>query len=245
MTSRRGSRGDFGSLVDPLCCPCFLCRRRGASAFRRHCPIGEGRRRFAAARQEDHGEARSRDKARANARMSGLKVAYVTESLLPHVDGVSRTLAQLFSFLEGEGVDFRVFAPFAPGPEVSWHARVHRVPYVRVPFRPEYRMTLPVGHRASQRLDEYGPDLIHVVSPTPVGVRAQKYGQRHGIPVVGSFHTHFVSYFRFYGLRRIEWFGWRLMRSFYGRCEVVYAPSHGIIHELAERGIANTELWSR
>lgn len=174
-----------------------------------------------------------------------MKIAYFSESLLPHVDGVSRTLAQLFGFLERAGVDFRVFSPFVPGPEVSWAGRVHEVPYIHVPWHPEYRVTVPVGHRISARLDEYGPDLIHVVSPTPVAVRAQKYGQRNGIPIVGSFHTHFVSYFRFYGLRRIEWFGWRLLRSFYGRCEVVYAPSQGIIRELAARGIANTELWSR
>jgi glycosyltransferase involved in cell wall biosynthesis len=142
-------------------------------------------------------------------------------------------------------VDFRVFAPFMPPPEISWARRVHEVPYIHVPWHSEYRVSVHIGHKVSSRLDAYGPDLIHVVSPTPVAVRAQKYGQRNGIPVVGSFHTHFVSYFRFYGLRRIEWFGWRLMRSFYARCEVVYAPSHGIIQELAERGIHNTELWSR
>src|SRR6185503_19615416 len=28
-------------------------------------------------------------------------------------------------------------------------------------------------------------------------------------------------------------------------CKVVYAPSHGIIRELAAHGIDNTELWSR
>ena len=174
-----------------------------------------------------------------------MKIAYFSESLLPHVDGVSRTLAQLFGFLERAGVDFRVFSPFVPGPEVSWAGRVHEVPYIHVPWHAEYRVSVPIGHRVSARLDEYGPDLIHVVSPTPVAVRAQKYGQRNGIPIVSSFHTHFVSYFRFYGLRRIEWFGWRLLRSFYARCEVVYAPSHGIIRELAARGITNTELWSR
>jgi len=174
-----------------------------------------------------------------------MKIAYFSESLLPHVDGVSRTLAQLFGFLERAGVDFRVFSPFVPPPEISWADRVRGVPYIHVPWHSEYRVTVPIGHKISARLDEYGPDLIHVVSPTPIAVRAQKYGQRHGIPIVGSFHTHFVSYFRFYGLRRIEWFGWRLLRSFYGRCEVVYAPSHGIIRELAARGIGRTELWSR
>ncbi|HYJ78436.1 MAG TPA: glycosyltransferase family 1 protein [Longimicrobiaceae bacterium] len=174
-----------------------------------------------------------------------MKVAFFSESVLPHVDGVSRTLAQLFGFLERSGVDFRVFAPFKPGPEVSWSGRVQRIPYVPFPLYTDYRVSLPVGHRVSQRLDEYGPDLIHVVSPTPIGVRARKYGHRKGIPVVGSFHTHFVSYFRFYGFGGLEWFGWKLFRSFYGPCEVVYAPSNSIIRELAGHGIANTELWSR
>jgi phosphatidylinositol alpha 1,6-mannosyltransferase len=174
-----------------------------------------------------------------------MKIAYFSESLLPHVDGVSRTLAQLFGFLESRAVDFRVFSPFVPPPEISWAPKVRRVPFVRVPVYRDYRLTVPIGHRISQRLDEYGPDLLHVVSPTPVAVRAQKYGQRRGIPVVSSFHTHFVSYFRFYGIGGLEWFGWKLLRSFYARCEVVYAPSQGIIRELAEHGIHNTELWSR
>jgi phosphatidylinositol alpha 1,6-mannosyltransferase len=84
-----------------------------------------------------------------------------------------------------------------------------------------------------------------VVSPTPVAVRAQKYGLRRGIPVVSSFHTHFVSYFHFYRLGWLEGWGWNMLRRFYARCETVYAPSQGIIQELARHGITNTELWSR
>jgi glycosyltransferase involved in cell wall biosynthesis len=174
-----------------------------------------------------------------------MKVAYFTESLLPHVDGVSRTLAQLFATLEKRGVDFRIFSPFKPGPEISWSTRVHEIPYIRFPLYKDYRLASPIGHRASARLDEYQPDLIHVVSPTPINVRAEKYGRRRGVPVVSSFHTHFVSYFRFYGFGGLEELGWKMMRRFYGRCEVVYAPSHSIIRELAGHGIRNTELWSR
>lgn len=174
-----------------------------------------------------------------------MKVAYFTESLFPHVDGVSRTLAQLFGTLERRGVDFRIFSPFKPGPEISWSERVHKIPYIRFPLYTDYRLASPIGHRASGRLDEYQPDLIHVVSPTPINVRAAKYGHRRGVPVVSSFHTHFVSYFRFYGFGGLEGVGWKMMRRFYARCEVVYAPSVSIIQELAEHGIRNTELWSR
>ena len=175
-----------------------------------------------------------------------MKIAYVTESLPPLVDGVSRTLAQLFGFLERQpDVDFRVFSPFVPGPEISWADRVRKVPNVPVPFRPDYRVSTPIGHKISARMDEYGPDLIHVVSPTFVAFRTTKYGLRRGVPLVSSFHTHFVSYFRFYHLGALEGFGWYLLRKFYGRCEAVYVPSHGSIRELAAHGITNTELWSR
>jgi phosphatidylinositol alpha 1,6-mannosyltransferase len=174
-----------------------------------------------------------------------MKVVYFTESLLPHVDGVSRTLAQLFAFLEGEGVDFRVHSPFVPGPEVGWSGRVHRVPYVRFPLYRDYRVSIPFTPRVWRELAEWAPDLVHVVSPTPMASRAARWAARRGVPVVSSFHTHFVSYFRYYGVPWMEGLGWRMLRRFYARCERVYAPSRSIVAELAEHDIRNTELWSR
>lgn len=174
-----------------------------------------------------------------------MKVAYFTESLLPHVDGVSRTLAQLFGFLERNDVDFRIWSPFVPGPEISWSGRVRPVRYVRFPLYPDYRVSLPFAPAVWRELEAWGPDLVHVVSPTPLATRAQKWAMKRGIPVVSSFHTHFVSYFRYYGAPWAEGFGWRMLKRFYDRCERVYVPTHAIIRELAEHGITNTEPWSR
>ncbi|HEU0299197.1 MAG TPA: glycosyltransferase family 1 protein [Longimicrobium sp.] len=174
-----------------------------------------------------------------------MKVVYFTESLLPHVDGVSRTLAQLYGFLERRGVDFRIYSPFVPGPEVSWSGRVRATRYVRFPLYPDYRVTLPALGPIARELEEWRPELVHLVSPTPMASRAQGWARRRGIPVVSSFHTHFVSYFRYYGVPWLQGFGWRTLRRFYEKCERVYAPSESIIAELAEHGITNTELWSR
>ena len=174
-----------------------------------------------------------------------LKVVYFTESLFPLVDGVSRTLAQLFGFLERSGVDFRIYSPFVPGPEVSWSGRVRPVRYVRFPLYPDYRVSIPVAPAVWREVEAWGPDLVHVVSPTPMASRAQKWAARQGVPVVSSFHTHFVSYFRYYGAPWAEGFGWRMLRRFYARCDRVYVPTDAIIRELAEHGIANTEPWSR
>ena len=174
-----------------------------------------------------------------------MKIAYFTESLLPHVDGVSRTLAQLFGTLEARGVEFRVHSPFVPGPEVSWSGRVRPVRYVRFPLYPDYRVSLPWGHGVGDELDAWAPELVHVVSPTPMASWAQRWAARRGVPVVSSFHTHFVSYFRYYGVPALEGFGWGMLRRFYARCARVYAPSRSIIRELESHGIGRLELWSR
>ncbi len=174
-----------------------------------------------------------------------MRVAYFTESLYPLVDGVSRTLARLFGTLERREVDFLVFSPFVPGPEVSWHSRVRETKYIHFPPYPDYRVSVPRIAPYRRALEEFRPDLIHVVSPTPLAYRAQTLALGMGVPVVASFHTHFVSYFRFYGIGRFEAQGWSLLRRFYERCARIYVPSESIIRELGEQGMRNLELWSR
>jgi phosphatidylinositol alpha 1,6-mannosyltransferase len=176
-----------------------------------------------------------------------MKVAYFTESLFPLVDGVSRTLGQLFGTLEARGVDFRVWSPFVPGPQVSWRDRVRPVPYVRFPLYPDYRVSLPWGHGAGGALEAWDPDVVHVVSPTPLASWAQRWARRRGVPVVSSFHTHFVSYFSYYRVPWLEGAGWAMLRRFYGRCDAVYVPSRRMMAELEENGVAvgRMELWSR
>ena len=173
-----------------------------------------------------------------------MRIAYFTESLLPHVDGVSLTLARLFDTLVDEGIDFRVFSPFVPGPEVPWADRVRKVPYVRFPLYPDYRVALPT-YGVGRALDDFRADLVHTVSPTPLAYRAVTAAHRRGIPAVASFHTHFVSYFRYYRVRPLEAAGWRILRHFYGRCDAVFAPSRAMIHELDRNGIRGVRLWSR
>jgi phosphatidylinositol alpha 1,6-mannosyltransferase len=175
-----------------------------------------------------------------------MRIAYFTESLYPHVDGVSRTLGRLFSTLQGRRVEFLVVSPFLPGEDVPWSGRVRRARFVRFPLYPDYRISVPPPPRSVRaELDAFAPDLVHVVSPTPMAVWAQRWARRRGIPAVSSFHTHFVSYFRYYGVPWLEAGGWSMLRRFYARCARVYAPSWSIIRELEAQGIGGVELWSR
>ena len=174
-----------------------------------------------------------------------MRVVYFTESLYPLVDGVSRTLARLFDTLLAEQVDFRIVSPFVPDGSVPWRDRVIPARYAHFPPYPDYRVSRPGGAELRRELEGFDPHLVHVVSPTPMAIWAQRYARRRGIPAVASFHTHFVSYFRFYGVGALERLGWRGLRWFYRRSARVYAPTMTIARELESHGIRPVEIWSR
>jgi phosphatidylinositol alpha 1,6-mannosyltransferase len=174
-----------------------------------------------------------------------LRIAYFTESLYPHVDGVSRTLARLFATLEHCDLEFRVYSPFQPDETVSWSGGVRPVQYVRFPPYPAYRVSVPCQPGVARDLEGFDPDLIHVVSPTPMAFWAQRYAARRGQPVVTSFHTHFVSYFPYYGLSRFIPLGWRYLRWFHNRCVRTYVPCRSMLRLLEEQGLHRLELWER
>jgi phosphatidylinositol alpha 1,6-mannosyltransferase len=129
---------------------------------------------------------------------------------------------------------------------VEWRDRVRRARFFRFPLYPDYRISIPPPARSMRReLERFDPQLVHLVSPTPMAIWAGRWARRRGIPVVASFHTHFVSYFRYYGVPWLEGAGWSALRRFYAGCDRVYVPSWSIIRELGEQGIERTELWSR
>lgn len=178
-------------------------------------------------------------------RSDPLRIVYFTESLLPWVDGVSHTLNHLFTSLESEGVEFRVYAPFVPGPEIPWSGRVRRTRSFTFPLYRDYRVSLPGGRALAAELDAYAPDIIHIASPTPMALWARSYARRNGIPVVATYHTHFVAYAPYYRFHGLKWLAWRVTRRFYSGFDATLAPSSSIVDELQAHGVPNVRLWSR
>jgi glycosyltransferase involved in cell wall biosynthesis len=179
------------------------------------------------------------------AEAAGPRIAYFSESVLPWVDGVSRTLGHLFSHLKACGRSFRVYSPIAPAPKYAWSENVRRVRSVPFPLYRDYRVSFPDWRWLRADLDAFKPELIHVCAPTPVAIWAQSYARSKGIPVAGSFHTDFAGYMRYYHAGALEGLGWRGLRWFYNRCDATFAPSTSVIDELRHRGVHNVGLWSR
>jgi glycosyltransferase involved in cell wall biosynthesis len=62
---------------------------------------------------------------------------------------------------------------------------------------------------------------------------------------VGSFHSDWVAYLRYYGLGRWESQGWRYVRWFYNRCAATFAPSTSMADRLRENGVQRVAVWER
>lgn len=174
-----------------------------------------------------------------------MRIAYCSDALPPMADGVTRTLCELVTTLRDVRVPFQFVSAVRPDAGLAWRDRVHVVPSVPFPLYPYYRIGLPLARSVDPVLDRFAPDIVHVVTPSLLGLYGLGYARRRGIPVVASFHTDFVSLFGYYGLRSLERLGRHLARRFYGQCAVTLAPSRRQAAQLHAHGIDNVALWQR
>ena len=101
-----------------------------------------------------------------------MKIALVTETFFPAVDGTTTTLKAVADGLVDAGHEVLIVAP-APG-LASYRGCV----VVRV------QPLDPVGAQVRSGLEDFGPDVIHVTSPGTVGRKALKWARRNDVPTV-------------------------------------------------------------
>jgi hypothetical protein len=116
-----------------------------------------------------------------------MRIALLTETFLPKIDGITNTLCHLLDYLASHGHESLLLAPEG-GPD--WYART-RVVGVRAlpfPFYPEFRLAPPNGSVHAQ-LSAYRPDVVHVVNPLALGAAGIRQSRGLGIPVIASYQT--------------------------------------------------------
>jgi glycosyltransferase involved in cell wall biosynthesis len=180
--------------------------------------------------------------------MKELRVALFTGNYNHIKDGVSLTLNRLVKYLEDQGIPVLVFGPTVKKPDLQHNGRLVSLPSIRMPVsgRGEYRVTIGLSTKAQKELEEFNPTLVHIATPDPAGYKALKWAQRNGVQVVSSYHTHFTSYLKYYGLTPIEFIAWRYLSWFYNSCTHVYVPSQSMIDELMQHGFDDDmKIWAR
>ena len=130
-----------------------------------------------------------------------MRIAYVTESFPPDVNGVAHTAIRVSEQLASRGHEPLIIAPEPasglPRPDGSLGYPVVRVPSVANPVYPGLRVGLP-GRRVQRAMAEHGTDLVHLAGPFVLGASGCAAAQRLGLPIVAVYATDMAAYARAY-----------------------------------------------
>jgi phosphatidylinositol alpha 1,6-mannosyltransferase len=178
-----------------------------------------------------------------------MRVAIITESFPPDVNGVAHSVLRVAELLTRSGHEPVVIAPRpqetdepAPG---AWPFPVVRVPAMPLPGYPSFRLGLP-SYLIRNALALHRPDIVHLASPVFLGAHGAAVAGRLGVPTIAVFQTDLPSYARAYRLGRAgEAFAWRWLRGIHNGAARTLAPSTVTAASLHARGIDNVWLWGR
>jgi glycosyltransferase involved in cell wall biosynthesis len=172
-----------------------------------------------------------------------LKIALFTETFLPKVDGIVTRLTKTVQHLVAAGEEVLIFCPEGAPPDYCG-ARVVGVPAMPLPLYPELKLALP-RPAVAEALDQFGPDLVHVVNPAVLGLGGIWLARTKGYPLVASYHTHLPKYLEHYGMGMLEPLLWELLKAAHNQASLNLCTSNAMVQELSDKGIQHTALWQR
>lgn len=174
-----------------------------------------------------------------------MRIAIFSDTYVPEINGVARTLKRYTNYLEENGIEYKLFIPEASTslPEVPHVQRFSSIPFL---FYPECRIALPNPLQIKQTLDVFKPTLIHIATPFNLGLYGLRYGKKNNIPMVASYHTNFDDYLDYYRLPFLKKWIWKYMTWFHRPFEKVYVPSIRTREKVISQNLhSHIEVWGR
>ena len=104
---------------------------------------------------------------------------------------------------------------------------LHPVVRFPMPFYRELDITIPSFKTLEEKFLALAPDIVHISTPGPVGIMAKKLAQKHGLPIMGTYHTDFPAYLKNNtGLNLFKRLTDRIMAEFYRPFRHVFTRSN-------------------
>lgn len=169
-----------------------------------------------------------------------LRVAVVTESFLPQVNGVTNSVVRVLETLKQNEFEAIVVAPTAPSP-MHLGFPIHTVPSVPVM---QFPVAIP-GMSVARVLDEFAPDAIYVAAPFMLGAQAITWGQRNFVPTVAVYQTDVAGYLERYNLAFARPAMEKLLVSIHKNATLNLAPTELSARYLRSLGLGGVRVWGR
>ncbi len=175
-----------------------------------------------------------------------LRIAVISETYTPEVNGVALTVAGLVRGLRELGHRVLLVRPRQRGERAE---RVSAdeliVPGGPLPRYRELRYGWPVYWRLRQLFAAERIQALYVSTEGPLGWAAVLAARRLGIPIASGFHTRFDDFVAHYGLAWLQRTAFAYLRAFHNRANTTLVPTEQLRQELLGGGFRDVRILAR
>ena len=174
-----------------------------------------------------------------------MRLAYVTETYPPELNGVALTAARTVDYLRARGhqvglVRPRQSADDRPATPGDWCT--FGCP---IPMYPDLRFGLAAATTLQWRWHDAGVQLVHVATQGPLGWAAITAARRLQLPVTCDFRTNFHQYASYYGVGWIAPVVQGYLKRFHARAERSFVPTRETRDRLQAAGFERLRVVGR
>ncbi len=177
-----------------------------------------------------------------------LRIAYVTETYPPEVNGVAMSTARVVEGLHRRHHNVQLIRPRQDADDgTSRSPGLHEV-LVRglpIPRYPNLRMGVPSKRSLVHLWSTHRPDVVHVATEGPLCWSALLAAQHLMLPVSSDFRTNFHVYSQHYGVGWLQKPIMAYLRKFHNRTQCTMVPTDALRRELAAAGFQRLCTVSR
>ncbi len=177
-----------------------------------------------------------------------LRIAVVTETYPPEVNGVALTLQRVVEGLRALQHDLQLIRPRQA--EGAAPRRIDGIDEVLtrgvpIPRYPDMQMGMPASKALVRTWSHQRPDLVYIATEGPLGWSALQVAHKLKLPVCSDFRTNFHAYSRHYGI------GWLYrpivgyLRKFHNRTAFTMVPSESLRQQLRGHGFERLVMVPR
>lgn len=177
-----------------------------------------------------------------------LRVAVVTETYPPEVNGVAQTLQRLVEGLLARNHQVQLIRPRqdpADQPTEGDHLQQVLVKGLPIPRYPELRLGLPAKSALLALWSRHRPDVVHLATEGPLGWSALQAARKLRLPVCSDFRTNFHAYSQHYGIGWLQKPIAAYLRKFHNQTAYTMVPTSTLAAELQALGFERLRVVAR
>jgi glycosyltransferase involved in cell wall biosynthesis len=174
-----------------------------------------------------------------------VRIAYVTETYPPELNGVSGTAARAVTWLRSRGHAVHLVRPRQPGEDAADSDQEWRVRGIALPMYRRLRIGMPAISGLKRRWRTEAVELVHVATEGPLGWSACRAARTLGLPVTSDLRTNFDLYSGYYGFGALRGVVGGYLRRFHNSTDLTFVPTAALAEQLRDRGFQRLEVIGR